>query len=95
MVFSQMGGVNDEQNQILIVDESIHKNDHAVYSETDIESCAQLQIDSNDKGLLIPRVADHTALDNFSDGDDKKGMLIYDTTDNTFYLYTGSWTALN
>ncbi len=91
-----MNGIADEQNQVLIVDESIHKNDYAVYSEPHLESCAQLQIDSNDKGLLIPRVADHTALDNFSDGNDKSGMLVYDTTDNTFYLYTGStWIPLH
>ncbi len=42
MVFLQMEGVNDEQNQILIIDESIHKNDYAVYSETQIEPCTQL-----------------------------------------------------
>lgn len=93
--FAQMNGINDEKNQVLIVDKNIHENDYTVQNESNIASCAQLQIDSSNKGLLIPRVQNHTTLTNFSDGNNKEGMIVYNTTDNKFYLYRGSWTPLH
>ncbi|APD06992.1 hypothetical protein UJ101_01476 [Flavobacteriaceae bacterium UJ101] len=67
-----------------------------LYSDNNIETGAQLQIDSTTKGLLIPRVTNKDNLDNFSDGKDKKGMIVYDNTTNAFYFYNGSsWIIIN
>ncbi len=67
-----------------------------LYSDNNIEKGAQLQIDSRTKGLLIPRVTNKDNLDNFSDGKDKKGMIVYDNTTNAFYFYNGSsWVIIN
>ncbi|MGI9526862.1 MAG: Calx-beta domain-containing protein [Weeksellaceae bacterium] len=53
------------------------------------ESSAVLELKSNDKGLLLPRLSQAPA-------DPVAGMLYYDTTNNTFMGYNGgSWVDLS
>lgn len=51
---------------------------------------AMLDIDSPDKGILIPRLADHTAI-----AAPAQGLLVYNTTDNGFWYWDGTqWLPL-
>jgi len=69
-----------------------------IYSQTGIgtetpNSKAELHIESNSKGVLIPRMTT-TQMNNILTP--AESLLIYNTTEKTFYSYDGaSWQALN
>ncbi|TVR39867.1 MAG: tail fiber domain-containing protein [Cryomorphaceae bacterium] len=51
---------------------------------------AMLEITSNDKGILIPRVNDHMSVPGPA-----QGLLVYDTADNNFWYFDGTvWRPL-
>jgi hypothetical protein len=59
---------------------------------TSVHPSAVLQLESNDKGLLLPRIADTTAINALNPPD---GMLIFLTTDNSTRIRTnGRWEKL-
>lgn len=49
---------------------------------------AALDIQSSDKGLLVPRVADHTSITPTSGSD--YGLLVFDTTSKSFWYWDGT-----
>jgi hypothetical protein len=54
------------------------------------DASAALDIASTDKGLLIPRVSDHTTITTPA-----TGLLVYDTTTDSFWYFNGTgWTEL-
>lgn len=60
-----------------------------------LEDCAELQLDSEDKGLLIPR-AEKEDIDATTSDNTASGMLTYDPSENTFYLKNDSgWVKLH
>ncbi len=51
---------------------------------------AMLEITADDKGILIPRINDHTTVP-----DPAQGLLVYDTADNNFWYFDGTvWRPL-
>lgn len=55
-----------------------------------------LDVKSTDKGMLTPRMTT-TQRTNFGNtlGDSEKGMMVYDTDENSFYYFSGSaWTKI-
>ncbi len=52
------------------------------------DNSAALDISSNSKGLLLPRLttAERNAIINPA-----KGLMVYTTTDSSFYMYDGAW----
>lgn len=74
--------------QVLIGDNTTDQNN------IQLEECAELQLDSEDKGLLIPR-AEKEDIDTTTSNNTTSGMLTYDPSENTFYLKTDlAWTRL-
>lgn len=62
---------------------------------TVMESSAILQLNSDDKGLLVPR-ASRSSIDATTSNNTTNGMLTYDPTDNTFYIKTeNGWMKLD
>lgn len=62
---------------------------------TSIKSCVILQINSEDKGLLIPR-AEKESIDATTGNATTSGMMTYDPSENTFYLKTDEgWIKLH
>ena len=56
------------------------------------DASAMLDVKSNDKGILIPRM-DDTAMNNIATP--ATGLMVYNTTENDFYYYDGSnWTPV-
>lgn len=61
----------------------------------DIEACAILQLNSEDKGLLLPR-AQTEAIDVTTSNATASGMMTYDPVDRKFYLKTDAgWIVLH
>ena len=55
------------------------------------DQSAELEVSSTDKGVLIPRLADQSLVSNPA-----AGLLIYNTTQEKFYFYTGTrWQELS
>src|SRR5688572_23390286 len=55
-------------------------------------SSAMLEIKSNDKGLLIPRTSTNTRITIPG----VKGLMVYDTTTNSFWFHSGSvWSEVS
>lgn len=60
-----------------------------------LESSAILQLDSEDKGLLIPR-AEKENIDATTNSTTASGMITYDPSENAFYLKVDDgWIKLN
>lgn len=49
------------------------------------DGSAMLDITSSDKGILIPRMADHTTI-----ASPVQGLLVYNTSNNSFWFYDGT-----
>lgn len=58
---------------------------------TSPNTSAVVDISSSDKGILIPRMSTATRT---SIASPAEGLLVYDTTQNAFYYYSGGWTKL-
>ncbi|MCB0755203.1 MAG: hypothetical protein KDB98_06380, partial [Flavobacteriales bacterium] len=50
-----------------------------------------LDISSTNKGVLFPRVADHTTLSPTNNSDD--GLIVYDTTTDSYWYWDASANA--
>ncbi|MBK8807813.1 MAG: hypothetical protein IPO21_14665 [Bacteroidales bacterium] len=60
-----------------------------------LESTAQFEIQSTDKGLLIPRLSDAQMTGIGAAGLADQGLLIYNIDHNSFYYYDGTaWAKL-
>ncbi|MGB0916373.1 MAG: hypothetical protein ACPGU4_02185, partial [Flavobacteriales bacterium] len=57
-------------------------------SGTPPDADAVLDVSASDKGVLLPRVTDHTALTPNPGGD--YGLLVFDTTSNSYWYWSGT-----
>jgi len=59
-------------------------------NQTNPDASAMLDIVSSDKGILIPRMANHTSVVSPAEG-----VMVFNTTTNSFWFYTGTeWKEL-
>ncbi|MEN0051964.1 MAG: hypothetical protein AAF806_33165, partial [Bacteroidota bacterium] len=58
---------------------------------SDPDASAMLDISSNDKGLLIPRM-DSTSRQNIQSP--AEGLMVFDSTTNSFWYYSTNWTEV-
>lgn len=90
LLFAALGISFHGSAQVLISDNTMSNEDPTV-----VESCAIIQLNSADKGLLVPR-ATTDAIDTTTGNSTTSGMLTYDPTDNVFYIKTDeAWVRLN
>jgi Chaperone of endosialidase len=55
------------------------------------DSSAVLDVSSNNKGLLLPRL---TTIERNAIANPAKGLMVYGITDSNFYMYDGAWRRL-
>lgn len=56
-----------------------------------VDASAILELKSTSKGLLLPRVEDHTSVSS-----PKDGLVVYDKTDSSFFIHSGGdWLPLS
>jgi microcystin-dependent protein len=56
-----------------------------------VDGSAILQVDANNRGVLIPRIADPVT----SIPSPTNGLVVFNTSTNTFFYYSGGWNELS
>jgi microcystin-dependent protein len=76
----------------MVVTFSARSQDGVGIGTETVNASAILQVEANNKGVLIPRIADPVG----TISSPAEGLIVFNTTRKSFYYYSGSgWTELN